>query len=167
MFSQLLLRCVLFIFLILAGFGFSTNSAAAILRQHHDAPGILRYHSQVSIKDDFGHAWQVVLYKLFKPGELENINLRLVGFPGVVEFNHPRSLEIVTANNKLLSASDFYAERSPAANVGEYKFTDILSKLPSTDSLKLYLPVQNPQPLVLKIPQAVVTEWQWLITQVK
>jgi hypothetical protein len=126
----------------------------------------MRYHSQVSIKDGNGYSWQVVLFKLFQPGEPTSINLRLVGFPGVVEFTHPHSLEIVTAKGKLLTASDVYAEKSPAPNVGEYRLTDVLNKLPSTDALKLFLPLKSSPALMLTIPEAVVLEWQWLVTDV-
>jgi hypothetical protein len=167
MYLQTMLRYVLLIFLILSSGTFFPDSALALLRQHHDAPGVLRYHSQVSIKDNFGYTWQVVLYKLFQPGKSEEIHLRLVGFPGVVEFAHPKNLEILTAKGKLLSASDVYAKNSPAPNVGEYKLTDVLQKLPSTDSLKIYLPIQQEKPLVLNISTAVVTEWQWLVQEVK
>ncbi|MBW4609940.1 MAG: DUF3122 domain-containing protein [Hassallia sp. WJT32-NPBG1] len=127
-----LLRLILFIhlrlLLVLSSGAFFADSAFALLRQHHDAPGVLRYHSQVSIKDDFGYTWQVVLFKLFPPGKPVELNLRLVGFPGVFELAHPRPLEIVTAKNKLLSASDVYAEKSPSPNVGDYKLTDVLFK---------------------------------------
>lgn len=140
------------------------EEALALLRQHHEAPGVLRYHSQVSIKDESGVAWQVVLYKKNNPGAAEDINLRLVGFPGVVEISHPQPLEILTRNGKLLSAVDAYAKNSPAPNVGEYKLKNILSQLDPTDSLELYIPLQNKQNLTLKIPSNVVTEWQWLLT---
>lgn len=167
MLSRLLWRSLFILLLFLASCVVSTNSALALLRQHQDAPGVMRYHSQVSIKDDFGHAWQIVLFKLFKPGEPTDINLRLVGFPGVVEFSHPQPLEIVTAKGKLLTASDVYTETAPAPNVGEYKFTDVLGKLPTTEALKLSVPVKSEKALVLKIPEAVVLEWQWLVTEVQ
>jgi hypothetical protein len=179
-----LILCVhVTLLLLLSSGAFFTDSAFALLRQHHDAPGVLRYHSQVSIKDDLGYTWQVVLFKLFPPGKPVEFNLRLVGFPGVFELAHPRPLEIVTAKNKLLSASDMYAEKSPSPNVGDYKLTDVLFKLTTTDSLKLYVPLSNEpallretlpqvtdeprtseQRLVLQIPASVVTEWQWLVT---
>jgi hypothetical protein len=163
-----ILRLILFIhltlLLVLSSGAFFTDSAFALLRQHQDAPGVLRYHSQVSIKDDFGYTWQVVLFKLFPPGKPVEFNLRLVGFPGVFELAHPRPLEIVTAKNKLLSASDVYAEKSPSPNVGDYKLTDVLFKLTTTDSLKLYVPLSGKERLVLQIPASVVTEWQWLVT---
>jgi len=160
-----LFLCNLTLLLLLLSSGvFFTDSAFALLRQHHDAPEVLRYHSQVSIKDDFGYTWQVVLFKLFPPGKPVEFNLRLVGFPGVFELAHPQPLEIVTALGKLLSASDVYAEKSPSPNVGDYKLTEVLLKLTTTDSLKLYVPLSNEERLVLQIPASVVTEWQWLVT---
>lgn len=148
---------------ILATFGLFAPTAFAVLRQHHEAPGILRYHSQASIKDNTGHAWQVVLYKVRNPGASQDINLRLIGFPGVAEFSHPQPLEIITAQGKLLTASDVYAQNSPAPNVGEYKVTKILNQLPTINSLKLDLPLTTEQSR-LTIPQNVIIEWQMLIT---
>ncbi|BAY19989.1 hypothetical protein NIES21_58590 (plasmid) [Anabaenopsis circularis NIES-21] len=34
------------------------------------------------------------------------------------------------------------------------------------DALKLYVPVKGEKPLVLSIPKSVVTEWQWLVTEI-
>ncbi len=164
--SQLLWKfCCLTLILLLGISGLFTPKAAAILRQHHDAPGISRYHAQASIKDASAHAWQVVLYKVFQPGLKREIHLRLVGFPGIFEFAHPQPLEILTFQAKLLSAADVYTS-APAPNVGEYKFTDVLSALTSTDGLKLYLPLQDGQRLTLQIPKNVVAEWQLLVTDI-
>jgi hypothetical protein len=161
---QKLLPCSIFsTIVILITFGLFTPTAFAVLQQHHEAPGVLRYHSQASIKDNTGHAWQVVLYKVRKPGASQDINLRLIGFPGVTEFSHPQPLEIVTAQRKLLSASDVYAQNSPAPNVGEYKVTNIFNQLPTTNSLKLDLPLTTGQSR-LTIPKNVIIEWQMLIT---
>lgn len=75
-------------------------------------------------------------------------------------------LEIETAAGKLLLASDAYALTTPAPNVGEYELTDVLPKLTTTDALKLHVPVKSEQPLILNIPNNVVTEWQWLVTEI-
>lgn len=164
--SEFLLKCCcLTLILLLGASSLFTPTAAAILRQHQDAPGIRRYHAQVSIQDDSAHAWQVVLYKVFKPGFKTEIYLRLVGFPGIAEFAHPQPLEILTSQGKLLSASDVYAS-APAPNVGEYQFTDVLSTLATTDGLKLYLPLQDGHHLALQIPKNAVTEWQLLVTDI-
>ncbi len=165
-FPQYFWRCTLIVLLALTLGGWGVESAHALLRQHHDSPGVLRYHSQVSIKDKFGYAWQVLLFKQNYNSVVKDLRLRLVGFPGVVELAHPQPLEIETATGKLLLASDAYALRAPAPNVGEYNLTDVLPKLPTTDALKLHVPTKSGQPLVLNIPNSVVTEWQWLVIEI-
>ncbi|MEM6754598.1 MAG: DUF3122 domain-containing protein [Cyanobacteria bacterium P01_C01_bin.38] len=137
-----------------------------MLRQHHDAPGVLRYHSQVSIKDKQEYTWQVLLFKKINPGVKQELDLRIVGFPGIFKFSHPHYLEIITASGKLLTASDVFATSSPAANVGEYSLTDVLPKLTQIESLKLNLPLLGEENKVLKIPKFVVSEWQLLVTEV-
>lgn len=158
--------CALVILLTLTAWTWDVKASEALLRQHHDSPGVLRYHSQVSIKDDQGYAWQVLLFKQNYQNAVKDLRLRLVGFPGVVKLAHPQPLEIITAEGKLLSASDAYAETAPAANVGEYNVTDVLSKLSTTDALKLSVLISSGQPLFLDIPKTVVTEWQLLITDI-
>lgn len=146
--------------------GWGMESAVALLRQHHDSPGVLRYHSQVSIKDKKGYTWQVLLFKQNYQSLTPDLRLRLVGFPGVFEIAHPQALKIKTTDGKLLSASDVYPVTAPAANVGEYNLTNVLPQLPTTDALKLYVPISAEKPLVLNIPNTVVTEWQWLVTEI-
>ncbi|MEA5627204.1 DUF3122 domain-containing protein [Nostoc sp. UHCC 0251] len=165
-FQQYFWRCTLVVFLVLTGCGWSVQPAQALLRQHHDSPGVLRYHSQVSIKDENGYAWQVLLFKQNYNSSVKDLRLRLVAFPGVVELAHPQPLLIETATGKLLNASDAYVLNAPVPNVGEYNLTDILPKLPTTDALKLYVPLSSGQQLVLNISNTVVTEWQWLVTEI-
>ncbi|MEH1870752.1 DUF3122 domain-containing protein [Nostoc sp.] len=165
-FQQYFWRCALIVFLALTGCGSSVQSAQALLRQHHDSPGVLRYHSQVSIKDEKGYAWQVLLFKQNYNSPLKDLRLGLVAFLGVVEIAHPQALLIETAAGRLLNASDAYALTALVPNVGEYNLTDILPKLPTTDALKLYVPLSSGQQLLLNIPNTVVTEWQWLVTEI-
>lgn len=164
--KNLLRRCFAIGILLLIVIGLTTQESTAMLRQHHDAPGVLRYHSQVSIKDKLEYNWQVLLFKKINPGAKQDLNLRIVGFPGVFEFSHPHSLEIITASGKLLNAYDVYATSSPAPNVGEYNLTDVLPKLTTIESLQLNLPLLGKEKKILEIPQAVVTEWQLLVTEV-
>jgi hypothetical protein len=90
-----------------------------------------------------------------------------VGFPGIAEIAHPQPLVIKTTSGKLLSASDAYSLSAPAPNVGEYELTNILPQLATTDALKLYVPTKSAKPLLINIPQNVVTEWQWLVTEIE
>ncbi len=166
MLTNLLKRCFTILIFLLITIGFNTKESIAMLRQHQDAPGVLRYHSQVSIKDKEEYNWQVLLFKKINPGVKQKLDLRIVGFPGVFEFSHPHSLEIITASGKLLSASDVFATSPPASNVGEYSLTDVLPKLTKIESLKLNLPLLGEEKKILDIPETVVSEWQLLVTEV-
>lgn len=157
----------LVLLLLLGEIALTTQPALAVLRQHQDAPGIMRYHSQESLPDESGNAWQVVLFKQITLGQPTLFNLRLVGFPGLAEFIHPQPLEISTAEGQLLTATDEFAREAPAPNVGQYNFTDVLAKLRTNDSLVLSVPLKGEQTLTLKIPQSLVVEWQWLVTEFK
>ncbi len=150
---------------LLGQVAFTQQPAAAILRQHQDAPGIMRYHSQQSLPDEAGNAWQVVLFKQITLGQPTLLNLRLVGFPGIAQLIHPQSLEITTASGQVLTAPDVFPEGAPAPNVGQYNFTHVLTQLSNTDSLTLSSPVKADKAIALKIPQPLVVEWQWLVTE--
>lgn len=139
-----------------------TQPAFAALRLHQDAPGVMRYHSQQSLRDQSGNAFQVVLFKQITPGKPTEFHLRLVGFPGVIEFLHPQRLEIITASGQILTAIDVYAGGAPAANVGEYNFSEILAKLSPKDSLSLAVQLKGNTVLSLKIPKSLAQEWQLL-----
>jgi hypothetical protein len=165
-FLRYLWGCALVILLLLTTYVWNTGVAKALLRQHHDSPGVLRYHSQVSIQDEQGYTWQVLLFKQNYQNVVKELRLRLVGFPGIAELVHPKSLEMITDEGKILSASDVYTHVAPATNLGEYDVTDVLPKLSTTGALKLYVPVALGKPLLIKIPDFVVTEWQVLITDI-
>jgi hypothetical protein len=110
--------------------------ALALLREHHQTPQVLRYHAQHSIKDEQQRAWQVILF----PEDISNNTkyyLRLVGFPDIVKFIHPQSLEIITSKGNVLVAPDVFAQATPADNVGQYDITEILPQLPFKSSIKL------------------------------
>jgi hypothetical protein len=164
-FSRLLVLGGVVLFLLLGQFALTQQPAAAVLRQHQDEPGIMRYHSQESLRDQSGNAWQVLLFKQITPGKPILFNLRLVGFPGIAEFTHPQPLEITTVKGQILIAVDVFAQGSPAPNVGQYNFTDVLTKLRENDSLTLSVPLKGEQTLSLKIPQPLVVEWQWLANE--
>ena len=156
--------------------------ATALLRQHHETPGVLRYHARDSLKDRDGNTWQVLLFP-DNSHSTTTYYLRLVGFPGVNSFIHPQALEIQTAEGgqaqalpfkgrerltpaKILTARDAYAESTPAPNVGQYDLTTIVSQLPSS-SLKLAVPLKGDRTLDLKIPREVIEEWQLLTQEIE
>lgn len=141
--------------------------AIAILREYQDAPGVMRYQSQHSLRDPAGYAWQIVLFRQFLPDRSPQLIIRLVGFPGVVELAHPQALEITTNNGKLLTATDLFATESPAPNVGQYNLTEVISQIPQNSILKITVPLVGNQKITLAVPNSIVIEWQWLAKEIK
>ena len=141
--------------------------AIAILREYQDAPGVMRYQSQHSLRDPAGYAWQIVLFRQFLPDQSPQLILRLVGFPGVAEIAHPQALEITTNNGKLLTATDLFATESPAPNVGQYNLTEVISQIPQNSILKITVPLVENQKITLAVPNSIVIEWQWLAKEIK
>ena len=157
---------IVIISLFLLFFGFSTiicSPAAANLRQHHESPGVLRYHAQSSLKDRQGYTWQVILFpEPVASNSFTKYHLRLVGFPGIVEFIHPQPLEIIATNGGVFKAADLIAVQAPAPNVGEFDVTDILPLLSELGSLKLSILLNDDRDLTISIPSSTRIEWQLL-----
>ena len=147
--------------LILVGFGgLTAERAIALISQQEEAPKQTLYQARHNLRDEGGNIWKVVFYKRTKAGEIEDINLRSIGFPGSVEFSHPQPLIIRTNNGKVIEAEDEFAEGSPGANVGEYNLKEIVSEFPQNRALSLFLPLKSQGRVEMKIPLAVILEWQ-------
>ncbi|HEY9862697.1 MAG TPA: DUF3122 domain-containing protein, partial [Candidatus Obscuribacterales bacterium] len=77
-----------------------------------------------------------------------------------------QGLEIMTSQGRLFQAEDQFAKKSPAANVAEYNLKEILPQLPSTEKVKLHLPLEGQQHTLI-LPAPIILEWQELIKQEK
>lgn len=160
--SKLLLLLSLVAFLILGESHLTTQPAWAEIRQIEEAPGQLLYRVKHSLRDQAGYSWQVVLFKQVKDATVTGINLRLVGFPGVADFPHPKPLEIKIETGEIFTAEDEFADKSPAPNVGQYDFKSVLLKLPMNQPIVLLVPIANNRTIALQIPPSIILEWQTL-----
>jgi hypothetical protein len=139
--------------------------AFANIHTYPDGLDQIMYRSQQSFRDSMNRAWQLVLYKRLKNGTLENVRLRLVGFPGSVEFTHPTPLNITTGTGESWQVQDVWNPSLLPLNVGEYDASNLMNQLDSNSPLRIDLPL-NKQPLVeLVIPPFAVQEWRDLISQ--
>lgn len=162
-FSQILLIIGL-VFLILVYQGcFTVNSANALIREIEEAPTQIVYQAKHTLRDQERKPWQVVFYKRLTSGEVDTINLRLVGFPGSVEFTHPQPLKISYGQDKIYLARDNFAKKAPATNVGEYQFPEVFFDLKTGAKVFLSLPLKTNQQSIIKIPVPVLLEWQEVI----
>ncbi|MCC0178135.1 DUF3122 domain-containing protein [Waterburya agarophytonicola K14] len=160
--SKLTLIAAIVLLLFIGLDNFHTQPAFASIRQMEEAPGQILVQSRHTLKDDRGNSWQVVLFKRTKADGSSTIHLRLVDFPGLADFAHPQPLQITT-NKDLFKAEDVFAEKAPAANVGEFDMQNVLSQLPAT-KLNLSLPMKGEETTQLSIPPEVVLEWQSVAT---
>lgn len=131
--------------------------AVARLQQQVEAPGQVLYQSRHTLRDSNRDTWQVVLFKRIANERASDLDLRLVGFPGRTEFEHPRNL-MLAAGDRTWQAPDRFATEAPAPNVGQFDFAEILPQLPSDGAVELTLPATGAP--VLKIPVSVIVEWQ-------
>ncbi|WP_225875311.1 DUF3122 domain-containing protein [[Limnothrix rosea] IAM M-220] len=130
------------------------------IRQQEEKPGQMLYQSRQSIRDDQGQTWQVILFKRVKDGVVEQVDLRLSGYPEQAVFRHPAELKIMEGD-RLLTAPDQFAAEAPAKNIGQFDLSEILPLLPTSDSVQLNLPLDNP--VTIDIPVAVLLEWQLIM----
>lgn len=155
----ILVAAIMLVILVSFG-GLTSERAIALISQQEEAPRQMLYQARHNLRDETGNIWKLVFYKRTKAGEIDSINLRLIGFPGSVEFSHPQPLTLITNNGKVIEAGDGFAEQSPGGNLGEYNFKKIVSELPKNEALSLQLPIKNQGRVEMKIPLAVILEWQ-------
>ena len=146
--------------LLLITVNLTIQPAIALVQKTEETPGQILYQSRHNVRDSRRNSWQVILFKETKTNQPDTINLRLVAFPGVAEFAHPKDLQIATSNGQNFTAADIFENKSPAPNVGQYDFSAVLDKFPEAYFLKLSLPIVDEQSLILNIPPSWVEEWQ-------
>ncbi|MEB3340191.1 DUF3122 domain-containing protein [Okeania sp.] len=171
MIKQIFSKFMLIIGLVLLIFVYQStliiNPANALIRKIEEAPNQIVYQAKYTLRDDTKNSWQIVFYKRLKSGEVDTINLRLVAFPGSVEFTHPQPLKISLNQNKdnqIFLARDNFAEKAPGNNVGDYQFPEDFLSLETSTKLFLYLPLKAHQETRIKIPFPILLEWQEIIS---
>lgn len=140
--------------------------AFATISQLEEYPGQMLYQSRHTLQDQTGKSWQAIVFKRVHPEGTDTISLRLIGFPGVMKFDHTQPLTLLTSMGKMLTAKDISneisQENAPPTNVAEYDVKSILPQLKIEKPIKLTLPVLKGSAIELEIPIATIQEWQTL-----
>ncbi len=164
-FSWLLLLGAL-VLAVLLGLGMlNPSSTTAAIRQLEEAPGQTVYQSRQTLKDQHGNGWQAVAFKRIRPNGQSSFELRLVGFPGVVEIDRSQPLTLTNSLGKTLTATDvsntiFTEAAKPEPNVGQYDLQPLLPQLQMGIPLKLTLPTLSGEAVSLSISPLLIEEWQ-------
>ncbi|KAI9129319.1 DUF3122 domain-containing protein [Acaryochloris sp. CCMEE 5410] len=153
------------VFLVFLGIGrFTAPPAAALIVQQEESANQMLYQSRQTLKDRNELSWQAIAFKRIYPNGEVSFKLRLVGFPGAVEVEHPHPLTLRTSLEQTFTATDVTQEISPdsplASNVGQYDLQPILPQLSEVIPLQLSLPTTSGSTVVLDISPDVIQEWQ-------
>ena len=136
-----------------------SQPAIASVHTYPEGENRVMFRSLQTLRDGSDRAWQFVLFKRVHNGQVDSIHLRVVGFPGAGELEHPADLKI-TSQQKTWIAADVLPEVSPfPANVGEYDTLATVTALTSDAPLKLELSAAQSKVLVI-VPPFVVKEWR-------
>ncbi|EAW38625.1 DUF3122 domain-containing protein [Lyngbya sp. PCC 8106] len=155
---RLFFAVILFLSLQLLTF----SPAWASIHRYPESENQVMYRSKQSLRDRHDLSWQVILFKRIKFGQVNEIHLRLVGFPGLTEFAHRQPLKLTTATGKTWQAEDV-VDLSLPRNVGEYDVSDLLLQIENDIPLELALPLAEDQIVELPVPPYIVREWRKLL----
>ncbi|NEO55422.1 MAG: DUF3122 domain-containing protein [Okeania sp. SIO3B5] len=153
---------ILSLFLIIS----NSQPALASIHTYPESSTQIMYRSRQSLRDLSDRAWQIILYKRIKSGKVITLNLRLVGFPGIIELAHPQKLQITTGTGNIWNAEDVLVDSSFPANVGEYDFLEVMKKLNSDTPLRINIALQGENSAELVVPIFAVKEWRKLFDEV-
>jgi len=163
--SWLLLIGAIAIFTLIGLGILDTPSASATIRQLEESPHQMIYQSHQSLKDQHGNTWQTVAFKRVLPDGNSSFELRLVGFPNIVEIDHSQPLTLSNSLGKTFLAVDnsehiFPDGSQPQSNVGQYDLQPLLSELEAEIPMQISLATVKGDLISLSIPNSLVAEWQ-------
>ncbi|MEE3719844.1 DUF3122 domain-containing protein [Tumidithrix elongata RA019] len=168
-FSHFLLLLTI-VSMVSLGLGTFTNlHAVAGITQLQEAPGQMVYQSRQTLKDQHGNSWQAIAFKRIPPNGKTSFDLRLVGFPGMVDIDRSKPLLLTNSLGGTSTADDtssfiFTDLSTPEPSVGQYNLQPILSQLQVEIPLMLILSASNGEEIHLSVPPSFVQEWQTLFS---
>lgn len=156
--------------LVLASWLWLAEPARAILVQTQEPPDVTLVRSRHALQDADNRGWQAIAFKRVRSSDSDPVLLRLVGFPGAIEFDRERPLlvELDADTTSILLPPNLgrLAADAPALpNVGQFELTDLCAAthacqdLPRDRALRLMLPLASGEDVLLKIPPYIQREW--------
>ena len=141
--------------------------AYAVIRESKIPPNTLLYKSIQTWRDQDKNPWQLIFFKEFKGDSQPKINLRLVGFPDLFEFEHPQPLTIKIREDLMIKVPDVFASDQDAfvPNMGQYNFNPIIDQLESNSFWLLELPLKDGESSIIKVPYFILEEWKKIMVQ--
>lgn len=140
-----------------------TPSAVASLHTYPESETQTMYRSRLSVQDNQSQAWQLILFKRLRAGQVQDFNLRLVGFPGQVAVQHPADLVLEDSYDHRWVAPDQTQadpQLAPVLNsVGQYDLQSMMATLDQAERLELHVRLADDSERILVVPKFMVSEW--------
>lgn len=139
----------------------SVTPAYADIHAYHEQPGQTTLRSRQSLRDQNDLAWQITLFKRYRPGEEAAFYLRMVGFPALVSIALEADLQIQTGTLTHWQASPALSRQTKELpdNVAQYRVDQLMADLQHPIPLNLVVPLKSSLPAQLVVPPFVVREW--------
>lgn len=121
------------------------------------------YRSRLSLRDDQDLAWQTILFKRVKEGQVIELNLRLISFPGQLSLSHPQSLRVEQGSSQAWELPDETLLdpqlQRVNSSLAQYDAKPLLMTLERTAPLTLTVVLNDQEQRSLLVPPYVVKEW--------
>ena len=128
-----------------------------------------------NLKDEAGNVWELIVWQEANQGDKDTY-LRLVGCP-LFQLDHNRPIQFSDATPRrrkaqgnahqdsdgdkvLFEAEDLYTHDMPAFHVAKYSVKDILSQLPTDETLDLSFYLTGNRHVHLEVSPEVIAQWQ-------
>lgn len=161
---RVVVRGGLAIALILAWLTVSPEPAQASIHTYPEPERqTTMYRSRLSLRDDQELAWQTILFKRVKDGQVIELNLRLISFPGQLTLSHPQTLVVEQGGNQTWELPDETLLdpqlQAVSSSLAQYDAKPLLMSLERPAPMTLKVTLESQEQRVLVVPPYVVKEW--------
>ncbi|NEQ51666.1 MAG: DUF3122 domain-containing protein [Leptolyngbya sp. SIO3F4] len=153
--------------IVLSLFGYIPPAQASV-HVYHERPDQTTLRSQQSLRDRNDRSWQAILFKRYRADDgVEEMYLRLVGFPGIVDVDPQKPLFINTGTSLQWKAIPKLDQATPTlpSNTNQYDIADVINQLQKSIPLTLAVPLQGKAASEIIVPPYAVQEWRELAKQ--
>ena len=138
--------------------------ANAEIRTIEEGENQVVYQSRQKLFDSYNRTWQAIAFQRITSEGKEPFTIRLAGFPGRTEIDHSQPLTVKMPTGETFYAKDIskkaFVDKSPAGNIGQYDFEEIISELPNTLAVVFSLPIIDGKNLEMPVSPLSIQEWK-------
>ncbi len=156
-------RAMTFALSLLLAFAVSAPAQASIHTYPEPERQTTMYRSRLSLRDNQDLAWQIILFKRVKEGQVIELNLRLISFPGQFTLSHPQALLVEQGGNQVWELPDETLLDPQLQwsidSLAQYDAKPLLMTLERSAPMTLTVTLDGQEQREVLVPPYVVKEW--------